>query len=281
MDARAAGAGPFQVFEHHHDGPLTEHEPAAVALERTRRVRRVVVVILGQRTQQREPDHVHPAGQGVVAARQHHLDLAVLDPSVGLPDRVTGGRARRADADHRPGGTGVLGQLRAGDVLAHGERARGRRAVQVVALAALTRVEDVGELLQLGSRDAAPHRDAALGGIVGSLGNRGGPQRLRPRRDAERRSSVQMARPARVRKVALGIEALDHAGDPDRERAGVEGGDRSHAATTLLERRPGARRVGADRRDGADARDRDAPHAGSATRVSMSCSRSVSSRSAS
>ncbi len=149
-----------------------------------------------------------------------------------------------------------------------------------MAIAFATGVEDVGELLQLGPGDAAAHRDAALVGVVGALGDGGGPHRLDAGRKTERGAAMKAAHQMAVGEL-IEVEVIDHAGDPHRVGARVEGRYLPNTAAAGLQGLPRARSVATHRGDRADPRDRDSAHQSEPARVSMSCRRLVSSRSAS
>ena len=252
--ARAAS----KLLEHDHHGALAEDEARALRVERPRRALRLVLVVLRERAEQPEADHVEPRRQRVRAAGEHDLRVAFLDAPKGLADGVRGRRAGRADA--RASALRSRARRRSSQRVTFWSRSsthRRRLPIELVAVGVAHQCRHVDQLLQArAARRCRPSRGRARAA-------RTSPSRRARRRapPARRRTPKPPARERCLPTRPLGaVEALDH-----RRRCapGTSRASKVVIGPTPLrpasERLPGAVGVVADRRDRAEPGDGDPP----------------------
>lgn len=97
---RAPRASVFVLFQHQHAGAVTQHEPVALLVPRTR-CSGGVVVARGHRLHGAEPAHRTWGRTALGATGQHHVGIAVLDHAHRSADRMVGGGAGRHGRERR------------------------------------------------------------------------------------------------------------------------------------------------------------------------------------
>ena len=237
----------LERLEHKHPAPLAQYEPVAVTVERAAGAAGLVVA--GQhRGQEDEACQAEGVDHAVDAAREHHVGGPIPDQLRRLADRLGTGRACGQAREVRPpspesGGEVACGRPRL--LLGLEDRVEDldppSREAPGVNPALLGRPPDeVDEPGEVRGPFARAEVDAEPRGVdLPAIEQPGLTDGLRRDRQCDPRVPTEPLPPRRlVPEVPRQVEPLQLGGDPSREGAGVEPGDRADPAAPLAEGLP-------------------------------------------